>query len=29
MDIMVPETRDFDKDSKKYLFAILGVFYDF
>ena len=25
--IMVPEGRDFDKDSKKYLFAILGFFY--
>ena len=27
MHIMVPETRDFGKDSKKYLFAILGFFY--
>ena len=27
--IMVPEGRDFDKDSKKSLFAILGFFYDF
>jgi hypothetical protein len=26
--IMVPEGRDFDKDSKKSLFAILGFFYD-
>ena len=26
---MVPEGRDFDKDSKKYLFAILGFFYEF
>jgi hypothetical protein len=24
--IMVPEGRDFDKDSKKYLFAVLGFF---
>ena len=24
--IMVPEGRDFDKDSKKYSFAILGFF---
>ena len=27
--IMVPEGRDFDKDSKKSLFAFLGFFYDF
>ena len=27
--IMVPEGRDFDKDSKKSLFAILGFFYNF
>ena len=27
--IMVPEGRDFDRDSKKSLFAILGFFYDF
>ena len=27
--IMVPKGRDFDKDSKKYLFTILGFFYDF
>ena len=26
---MVPDCRDFDKDSKKYLFAILGFFYIF
>ena len=26
---MVPDCRDFDKDSKKYLFAILGFFYEF
>ena len=26
---MVPEGRDFDKDSKKSLFAFLGFFYDF
>ena len=26
--IMVPEGRDFDKDSKKSLFSILGFFYD-
>ena len=25
--IMVPDCRDFDNDSKKYLFAILGFFY--
>ena len=27
--IMVPVGRDFDKDSKKSLFAILGFFYNF
>ena len=27
--IMVLVGRDFDKDSKKYLFAILGFFYEF
>ena len=27
--MMVPEGRDFDKDFKKSLFAILGFFYDF
>ena len=27
--IMVSEGRDFDKDSKKSSFAILGFFYDF
>ena len=27
--IMVLVCRDFDKDSKKYLFAILGFFYEF
>ena len=26
---MVPDCRDLDKDSKKYLFAILGFFYEF
>ena len=26
---MVPDYRDFDKDSKKYLFSILGFFYEF
>ena len=26
--IMVPDCRDFDKDFKKYLFAILGLFYE-
>jgi len=26
---MVLVGRDFDKDSKKYLFAILGFFYEF
>ena len=26
---MIPEGRDFDKDSKKSLFAFLGFFYDF
>ena len=26
---MVPEGRDFDKDSKKSLFTFLGFFYDF
>ena len=27
--IMVPDCRYFDKDSKEYLFAILGFFYEF
>ena len=27
--IMVPEGKDFNKDSKKSLFAILGFFYNF
>ena len=27
--IMIPQGRDFDKDSKKSLFDILGFFYDF